>query len=183
MMELNGKRLVVVGLGESGVAAATLALRQGADVIGADAAPEDKLSGAARALLTQGARLLTGQHDTAIYKRADIIVVSPGIPPLPILEEARAAGVLVIGELELASRQIEAPIVAIGGTNGKSTTTALVHEMLAAERKKVFVGANFGVPLSAAVPPPFDVLVLEVPSFQMERAPSFHRHLPAFLNV
>jgi len=183
MIELTGKRVVVVGLGESGVAAATLALRQGADVIGADAAPEDKLPSAARALGTQGARLLTGQHDTAIFKRADIIVVSPGIPPLPILEEARAAGVLVIGELELASRQIEAPIVAIGGTNGKSTTTALVHEMLTAERKKVFVGANFGVPLSAAVGQSFDVLVLEVSSFQMERAPTFHPQVAALLNV
>jgi UDP-N-acetylmuramoylalanine--D-glutamate ligase len=183
MMELSGKRVVVVGLGESGVAAALLALRQGADVIGADSAPEEKLSGAARALVTQGARLLTGQQDTSIFRRADIIVVSPGVPSLPILEEARAAGVLVIGELELAARQVDAPIVAIGGTNGKSTTTALVHEMLAAERKKVFVGANFGVPLSAAVGQTFDVLVLEVSSFQMERAPTFHPQVAALLNV
>jgi UDP-N-acetylmuramoylalanine--D-glutamate ligase len=183
MIELSGKRVVVVGLGESGVAAALLALRQGAQVIGADSAPEEQLSVAARALATQGARLLTGQHDTAIFKRADIIVVSPGIPPLPILEEARAAGVLVIGELELAARQVEAPIVAIGGTNGKSTTTALVYEMLAAERKNVFVGANYGVPLSAAVGQSFDVLVLEVSSFQMERAPTFHPQVAALLNV
>jgi UDP-N-acetylmuramoylalanine--D-glutamate ligase len=183
MKELSGKKVIVVGLGESGVAAALLALRLGAKVIGADSAPEEKLSPAARALAPQGARLVTGQHEASLFRQADLIVVSPGIPPLPAIEEARAAGVEVIGELELAARQMDAPIVAIGGTNGKSTTTALVHEMLAAERKKVFVGANFGVPLSSAVGQPFDVLVLEVSSFQMERAPTFHPQVAALLNV
>jgi UDP-N-acetylmuramoylalanine--D-glutamate ligase len=183
MKELSGKKVMVVGLGESGVAAVLLALRLGAKVIGADSAPEEKLSAAARALASQGARLVTGQHESSLFRQADLIVVSPGIPPLPVIEEARAAGVEVIGELELAVRQIDAPIVAIGGTNGKSTTTALVHEMLSAERKKVFVGANFGVPLSSAVGQPFDVLVLEVSSFQMERAPTFHPQVAALLNV
>src|SRR6185436_20321357 len=122
-----GKKVMVVGLGESGVAAALLALRKGAQVIGADSAPEDKLSAAARALPSQGVRILTGQHDTSLFKQAAIIVVSPGIPPLTGLQDARAAGALVIGELDFAARQVEAPIVAIGGTNGKSTTTALVH--------------------------------------------------------
>jgi UDP-N-acetylmuramoylalanine--D-glutamate ligase len=183
MSQLSGKKVMVVGLGESGVAAALLALRLGAKVIAADSAPEEKLSPAARALASSGARLLTGQHEPSLFKQADLIVVSPGVPPLPAIEEARAAGIEVIGELELAARQTEAPIVAIGGTNGKSTTTALVHEMLASERKKVFVGANFGVPLSSAVGQSFDVLVLEVSSFQMERAPTFHPQVAALLNV
>jgi UDP-N-acetylmuramoylalanine--D-glutamate ligase len=112
-----------------------------------------------------------------------MVVVSPGVPPLPVLEEARAAKVEVIGELEFASRFVDAPIVAIGGTNGKSTTTALVHVMLLESGKRTFVGANFGVPLSRASGERFDALVLEVSSFQMERAPTFHPHVATLLNV
>jgi UDP-N-acetylmuramoylalanine--D-glutamate ligase len=183
MMDLSGKTVVVVGLGESGVAAARLALRYGAAVIGTDTAPEEKLSTEARALAEKGARIATGRHDASLFKRANVVVVSPGIPPLPSLEEARALGVLVIGELDLAARFVEAPIVAIGGTNGKSTTTSLVHAMLTAEGKKTFVGANFGEPLSKVVGEAFDILVLEVSSFQMERAPAFHPRVAALLNV
>jgi UDP-N-acetylmuramoylalanine--D-glutamate ligase len=183
MIDLAGKKVVVLGLGESGVAAARLARGRGADVVGSDASPEEKLTPPARALATEGVRLALGQPDRAVFLGADVIVVSPGVPPVPILDEAGARGVLVVGELELAARLVDAPIVAIGGTNGKSTTTALVHEMLKAERKKAFVGANFGAPLSTAVGQRFDVLVLEVSSFQMERAPTFHPQVAALLNI
>jgi UDP-N-acetylmuramoylalanine--D-glutamate ligase len=183
MMNLSGKTVAVVGLGESGVAAAELALRHGAEVTAIDSAPEDKLSPAARALAERGARVLAGRHDEAAFKRADIVVVSPGVPPIEQLDRAGASGSLVVGELEFGSRFVDAPIVAIGGTNGKSTTTALTYEMLAAEGKKAFVGANFGRPLSLVAGQAFDVLVLEVSSFQMERAPTFHPRVAALLNV
>jgi UDP-N-acetylmuramoylalanine--D-glutamate ligase len=183
MMNLSGKTVAVVGLGESGVAAAELALRHGAEVMGIDAAAENKLSPAARALAEKGARLFAGRNDEGAVKRADVVVVSPGIPPLPLFDQASQSGALVIGELEFASRFVDAPIVAIGGTNGKSTTTALVHQMLAAEGQKAFIGANFGRPLSLAAGERFDVLVLEVSSFQMERAPTFHPRVAALLNV
>jgi len=183
MMNLSGKTVAVVGLGESGVAAAELALRQGAEVMAIDAAPEENLSAAARALVGKGARLFAGRNDEAAVKRADVVVVSPGVPPLPLLENASASGSLVIGELEFGSRFVEAPIVAIGGTNGKSTTTSLVYEMLTAQGKRVFVGANFGRPLSLAAGQIFDLLVLEVSSFQLERAPTFHPRFAALLNV
>jgi len=183
MMNLSGKTVAVVGLGESGVAAAELALGQGAEVMAIDAAPEDELSTAARSLVGKGARLFAGRNDEAAVKRADVVVVSPGVPPLALLEHASASGSLVIGELEFGSRFVEAPIIAIGGTNGKSTTTSLVHEMLAAQGKKVFVGANFGRPLSLAAGQTFDLLVLEVSSFQLERAPTFHPRVAALLNV
>jgi UDP-N-acetylmuramoylalanine--D-glutamate ligase len=183
MLNLSGKTVAVVGLGESGVAAAELALRAGAEVMGMDVAAEGDLSVEARALAAKGVRLFVGGHDPSAIKRADVVVVSPGVPSLPILAHASAAGALVIGELELASRCIDAPIVAIGGTNGKSTTTALVYQMLAAQGRKAFVGANFGRPLSLAVGEKFDVLVLEVSSFQMERAPTFHPRVAALLNV
>src|SRR6185369_7190346 len=124
MWNLSGKTVAVVGLGESGVAAALLALERGAQVTAIDSAPESDLSTEARALAAKGARLHAGGHDAGAIKRADVVVVSPGVPPLPILATAAAAGALVIGELELASRCVDAPIVAVGGTNGKSTTTA-----------------------------------------------------------
>jgi UDP-N-acetylmuramoylalanine--D-glutamate ligase len=183
MMNLSGKTVCVVGLGESGVAAAELALRNGAEVTAIDAAPEEKLSPAARALGDKGAKLFAGRNDESAVKRADVVVVSPGIPPLPLLDQASQSGTLVVGELEFASRFVDAPIVAIGGTNGKSTTTALVYEMLAAQGMKTFIGANFGRPLSLAVGEKYDVLVLEVSSFQMERAPTFHPRVAALLNV
>lgn len=182
-MKLRGKKVVVVGLGESGVAAALLCLAQGAVVIGTDAAPEARLPAAARELAGKGITLSVGGHDPAVFASADVVVVSPGVPSFPALENAAAGGTPVIGELELAARFVTAPIVAIGGTNGKSTTTALTHKMLAAEGKKAFIGANFGVPLSRAALDPFDVLVLEVSSFQMERAPTFHPRVAALLNV
>src|SRR5713101_6668731 len=148
MMNLSGKKVAVVGLGESGVAAAELALLRGAEVTAIDAAAEEKLSAAARALAAKGVRTIAGRNDEAAVKGADVVVVSPGVPPLPLFEQASRAGALVVGELEFASRFVDAPIVAIGGTNGKSTTTALAYEMLVSEGRKAFIGANFGRPLS-----------------------------------
>src|SRR6185503_882105 len=183
MTNLSGKTVVIVGLGESGIAAAELALARGAAVVASDSAPRDKLSPQACALADKGVRVEAGGHPVNLLTRAHMVVVSPGVPPLPVLAEARSAGVEVIGELEFASRFAEAPIVAVGGTNGKSTTTSLVHAMLVESGKRAFVGANFGVPLSRAVGKPFDVLVLEVSSFQMERAPTFHPKVATLLNV
>src|SRR5258708_1012772 len=183
MMDLSGKKVAVVGLGESGVAAAELALARGAAVLAFDSAAEDKLSAPARALAAKGARVVAGRNDDAALRGAEVVVVSPGVPPLAMLDQASGAGALVMGELEFASRFVDAPIVAIGGTNGKSTTTALAYEMLASEGRKAFVGANFGRPLSAVAGQSFDVLVLEVSSFQMERAPTFHPRVAALLNV
>src|SRR5689334_7980012 len=180
---LSGKTVVVVGLGESGVAAALLAHNCGAQVVASDTAPFDKLSADARALADKGIRVEAGAHPANLRTRVHMVVVSPGVPPLPVLDEAGAAGVEVIGELEFASRFVDAPVVAVGGTNGKSTTTALVHVMLLESGKRAFVGANFGVPLSRVVGESFDVLVLEVSSFQMERAPTFHPKIAALLNV
>src|SRR5262249_49038616 len=142
-----------------------------------------RLPPAARELAGKGVTLSVGGHDPAVFAAADVVVMSPGVPSFAALENAAAGGTPVIGELELAARFVTAPMVAIGGTNGKSTTTALTHRMLAAEGKKAFIGANFGVPLSRAALDPFDVLVLEVSSFQMERAPTFHPRVAALLNV
>jgi len=179
-MELNGKRVVVVGLGRSGVAAAKLCLARGARVTATDSAPPEKLSAEARAL---GVELVLGGHDAVDFLAAQLIVVSPGVADFPELSQAERAGVEVIGELELATRFIEAPIVAIGGTNGKSTTTTLVGDMFAAGGLNAFVGGNLGTPAAEAVGKNFDVVVLEVSSFQLERAQRFEPRVSVLLNI
>jgi UDP-N-acetylmuramoylalanine--D-glutamate ligase len=182
-MLLKGKTVMIVGMGESGTAAADLCLRHGARVVCTDTAPADRVGPEARALADRGAVLELGGHANVAWSEADLVVVSPGVPPLAVFDDLARRGVETIGELELASRFAGAPMVAIGGTNGKSTTTTLVAAMLSAAKKNVFAGANLGVPLSRAVGKTFDVLVLEVSSFQMERAPTFHPRVAALLNV
>ncbi len=182
-MNLSGRSTLVVGLGASGVAAAELCLRKGARVVLSDSAPRAKLSESALALEGKGARLLAGSQDQVPWESFEVIVVSPGVPPLSGFERARKRGALVIGELELASRFIRVPIVAIGGTNGKSTTTSLVAAILEADGRRVFAGGNLGVPLAAAADGGHDVAVVEVSSFQMELAPTFHPRVATLLNV
>jgi UDP-N-acetylmuramoylalanine--D-glutamate ligase len=179
-MELAGLNVVIVGLGRSGMAAARLCAARGARVTATDAAPLEALAPEVREL---DAAIVCGGHEDVDFARAELVVVSPGVPPLAELERAEAAGAQVIGELELACRLIAAPIIAIGGTNGKSTTTTLVGEMLARSGRKTFVGGNLGTPLSEVVDQPWDVLVLEVSSFQLERAPRFRPRASILLNV
>jgi UDP-N-acetylmuramoylalanine--D-glutamate ligase len=109
--------------------------------------------------------------------------VSPGVPSFPTLEAAERAGIEVIGELELACRFLSAPVVAIGGTNGKSTTTTLAGDLFAAAGRRVFVGGNLGEPAANAVGKEWDAVVLEVSSFQLERAPLFRPRVSVLLNV
>lgn len=182
-MDLQGKRAVVVGLGRSGIAAARLMLDRGARVSCTDSAPLEELSEAARALASLGAELSAGGHGAAALQGADVIVVSPGVPSFPELDEAERRGALVIGEMELASRFVTAPIALIGGTNGKSTTTALTGEMLKRAGLSTFVGGNFGVPLAEVVGEAWGALVLEISSFQAERVPTLHARVHALLNI
>jgi UDP-N-acetylmuramoylalanine--D-glutamate ligase len=179
-MELSNKRVIVVGLGKSGIAAARLCADRGASVVGTDSAPLEALPKEVSAL---GLELHTGGHDGVRFESADLVVVSPGVPALPALERAEHAGVEVIGELELACRFVTAPIVAVGGTNGKSTTTTLIGVLLRAAGRHAFVGGNLGTPAAEAASKAFDAIVLEVSSFQLERAPSFHPRVSVLLNV
>ena len=179
-MQLAGKQVIVVGLGRSGVAAARLCLSQGAKVVGTDTNPAPKLSEAARSLPIT---LFAGGHAAVDFAAADLIVVSPGVPPLPELQRAEQAKVEVIGELELSARFCTSPIIAIGGTNGKSTVTTLLGSMLEGDNRRVFSGGNLGAPLAEAALDSWDVLVVEVSSFQLERAPRFHPKISILLNV
>jgi UDP-N-acetylmuramoylalanine--D-glutamate ligase len=186
---LLGARVVVVGLGASGSAAAVLCRRLGAEVVGTDAAPREKLARAAE-LETAGVTLVLGGHDGAGLETADLVVISPGVPSFAGLVAAEARGVPVIGEIELATRLLpDVPAIAITGSNGKSTTTTLVGELLGAAGKRPFVGGNLGDPPAAIVPgpdgasPPHDVLVLEISSFQAERMPLARPRAAALLNL
>ena len=179
-VQLAGKQVIVVGLGSSGIAAAELCLSQGAQVLGTDINPLANLSPAAKLLPIT---FVTGGHSGVDFESADLVVVSPGVPSIPELSLAEEAGVEVIGELELAARFCTSPIVAIGGTNGKSTVTTLLATMFAAAPMRVFSGGNLGSPLSQAALQDWDVLAVEVSSFQLERAPSFHPRVSILLNI
>jgi len=187
-MEVRGKTVIVIGLGLSGVAAAKLLLARGAIVIANSSAPLEGWTAEARALEKAGAILVPGGHHHADFANADFVVISPGVPGFAALDafEATSYGVPgreVIGEMELASRFVSAPIVLIGGTNGKSTTTALTGEMFQRAGKKTFIGGNFGIPLSEVVDQAWDQLVLEISSFQAERVPTLHARAHALLNI
>ena len=180
-----GRRVLVVGAARSGVAAARLLARRGAIVTLSDA--RASLAEAdTRALQAASVPLDLGQHTEALFTSADLIVTSPGVPlTLAPLAAARAAGVPIIGELELAARWIRGRLIAITGTKGKSTTTALVGHMLEASGLTVLVGGNIGVPLSAQVDAstPETLHVVEASSFQLETTDTFHPWIAAVLNV
>jgi len=185
MVSLEGKRVVVVGLGASGVAAARLCARRGARVTGTDRKGLAALGDAARQLDSLGVTLVAGGHEGAGIAEADLVIVSPGVPPFAELAAAERRGVPIWGEVELATRALShpAPIVAVGGTNGKSTTTSLVGAILEAGGLATFTGGNLGEPLADHADERYDAVVLEVSSFQMERIEEFHPRSCVLLNV
>ncbi len=180
---VSGQRVLVVGAARSGVAAARLLARRGALVTLTDRKPGIPEEGELR---WAGIALELGGHVMGSFESAQLVVMSPGVPlDLPEAARARALGVPVIGELELASRWLRGPIVAITGTKGKSTTTTLVGRMLEASGRRVLVGGNIGVPLSAQVDQSTGdtVHVVEASSFQLEATDRFHPWIAALLNV
>ncbi len=183
---LRGKKITVVGLARSGIAAARLCVREGAMVTVTDNRPAAALGPALEALEVLPLRRMLGGHDRRDFTAADLVVVSPGVPwSMPDLVAARAAGVPTWGEVELASRFLGAtPLVAITGTNGKSTTTALAGALFSEDRR-TFVGGNLGTPLCEHVlsGQPADVVVAELSSFQLEGIERLRARVAAILNV
>jgi len=180
---LRGTRVLVIGLGRSGTAVARFLLRSGASVVGFDENPEALASPAASSLKRAGMRV-TRQPQTAPVEWA---VVSPGVSnDHPLVQALRRRSIPIVDELDLASRFVRGPIVAITGTNGKSTTTALIARMLEDSGKSVFCGGNLapGRPLSAALlAGPKDYYVVEVSSFQLERARWLKPMVAVVLNI
>lgn len=184
---LQGKGVVVYGLGKSGTAAVRLLLCAGARIAAVDARTEAELGEAVTALRAEGVKLVLGGPPGDLLERADLVVVSPGVPlRLPEIRRAASAGVPVWAEVELASRFLgSAPLVGITGTNGKSTTTALTGELLAQPGKRAFVGGNLGRPLAEAAVQveSYDAFCIELSSFQLEGIEKLRLHGAAILNL
>jgi UDP-N-acetylmuramoylalanine--D-glutamate ligase len=177
-MELAGKRVMVVGLGVTGRAAACFLAGRGARLVLVDRRADI----AARDLPEADLRL--GPENPSWLDGVDLVVTSPGVARDSILLKGAARrGIAVVSELELASRFVRAPIVAITGTNGKSTVTVMTGEMIRASGKRVFVGGNLGTPLVEAAGRDFDALVVEVSSFQLEWIEKFRPHVSVHLNL
>jgi UDP-N-acetylmuramoylalanine--D-glutamate ligase len=186
LMELKDKRVLVVGLGKSGVASALFLKARGARVTVSDTKSGDELRDEIPVLLDHGITVETGGHGERTFRGQDLIVVSPGVPvDAPLLAQARGMGEAVIGEIELAAQFLPGPIVAITGSNGKTTTTTLTGEILTAGGLRTLVGGNIGTPaISLAERATREtVIVLEVSSFQLETIQTFRPKVAVVLNV
>jgi UDP-N-acetylmuramoylalanine--D-glutamate ligase len=185
-MEVKDKRVLVVGLGKSGVASALFLESRGARVTVSDAKREDQLRGEIPALLDRGITVETGKHGERTFGSQELIVVSPGVPSdLAALQHARSLGIPIIGEIELTARFLQGKIIAITGSNGKTTTTTLTGEIIASGGRKTLVGGNIGTPAITFVEQssPDTWVVLEISSFQLETIECFHPHISAVLNL
>ena len=185
-MELKGKKVLVVGLGKSGLAAALFLRKRGAQVTVSDMRSAAALAKEIPALLEHGISVESGGHGLLTFRRQDLIVVSPGVPmDTPELVQVKAFGLPVIGELELAAQFLKGNILAITGSNGKTTTTALTGEILAAAGIETQVGGNIGVPVVDLIEKSTDASwsVLEVSSFQLESTALFHPRIAVILNI
>ncbi|MDQ7033023.1 MAG: UDP-N-acetylmuramoyl-L-alanine--D-glutamate ligase [Desulfonauticus sp.] len=181
--QLKGHRAVVVGAGVSGLAACKLLSALGADVRLLEENPTKDLSRLDEYIQDLGLSVITGEHKKEHFQGVNLVVLSPGVPWFKI-KRLVPKNVLICSELELASWFVDRPIVAITGTNGKTTTTALIAHVLSRAGKRVFVGANFGKPLSEYVlsSDVVDYLVLEVSSFQLQGVNSFRPYIALLLN-
>ena len=186
MMDLKNKRVLVVGLGKSGISAALFLRKQGARVTVSDSRSAVSLAKEIPALLEAGIMVESGGHGLLTFRRQDLIVVSPGVPmDTPEVKQVVGFGLPVIGELELASRYLQGQVVAITGSNGKTTTTTLVGKILSDAGLSTLVGGNIGLPVIDLVEKSTaeTTSVLEVSSFQLETIEEFHPKIAVVLNI
>jgi UDP-N-acetylmuramoylalanine--D-glutamate ligase len=184
--ELAGKRVLVVGLARSGKAAIDLLLRSGSRVVAADRRGQVELCLSCEGWRERGVELVLGEHPPGLMNGIDLVVASPGVPlTAPLLSEARERGVPVIGELELAYSRSDAEWVAVTGTNGKTTTTALIGELVRSSGRHVAVGGNIGAAISGEIAglPSDGLVVAEVSSFQLDTIDTFRPHVGVVLNI
>jgi UDP-N-acetylmuramoylalanine--D-glutamate ligase len=184
--DLNGKRVLVVGLARTGIAVSLFSAGYGAAVTATDEKPEAEMAETAARLRAAAVKLALGAHSQEMFLEQDLIVVSPGVPAkLPALELARAQGIPVWSEIELAWRFLRGKLVAVTGSNGKTTTTSLIAHILKTAGIATLVGGNIGVPLLALVESSTDssVTVAEISSFQLETIQEFRPEIGVLLNL
>ncbi|MFO8083059.1 MAG: UDP-N-acetylmuramoyl-L-alanine--D-glutamate ligase [Desulfobacterales bacterium] len=185
-MELKNKHIAVVGLGITGEAVARFLIRHGAKVTVTDTASGNQVGKTAEKLNSMGVMTRLGGHDSQIFHDSDMIILSPGVPhTLNHFVQARERGIPVIGEIELACRFISEPIIGVTGTNGKTTTTTLLGQMLKNSGMKIFVGGNIGNPLIDYVDAKRKAqwLVVELSSFQLDTIKQFRPKIALLLNI
>lgn len=185
-MDVQGKNVLVVGLAKSGIAAARLLVKHGANVRVTDSGTKPEIAEEGEKLTQFGVQVETGTHSKEFLRGIDFIVISPGVPDsCPVIRWAREDLLPVISEIELASRFARAPIIAITGTNGKTTTTSLIAHILNENGIKSVACGNIGRPLSSVVVELKDLayIVCEVSSFQLERIVRFQPHISVFINL
>ncbi|HEY3307708.1 MAG TPA: UDP-N-acetylmuramoyl-L-alanine--D-glutamate ligase [Desulfuromonadaceae bacterium] len=185
-MNIKEKNILVVGLAKTGIACARFLAKQGARVTATDMREEAALASVIKELDGLKIRWILGRHDQADFLAADLIVVSPGVPQNhPLLQLAKNSGKEIVSEIELAGRFIDVPLVAITGTNGKTTTTTLAGEIFKANGYRTFVGGNIGNPLIELLESgePVDRVVAEISSFQLEWIEAFSPTVAALLNL
>jgi UDP-N-acetylmuramoylalanine--D-glutamate ligase len=186
MLDIKGKKVLVVGLGKSGLAAALFLRRCGAKVTVSDVRSAEQLAKEIPTLLEAGIMVETGGHGLLTFRRQDLIVVSPGVPmDTPELAQVKSFGLPVIGELELAAHYLKGKMLAVTGSNGKTTTTTLLGEILTAGGLPTLVGGNIGVPVIDLIESSTDESwsVLEISSFQLETTFEFHPSIAVILNI
>ncbi|MDP2212180.1 MAG: UDP-N-acetylmuramoyl-L-alanine--D-glutamate ligase [Candidatus Aquicultor sp.] len=184
-MDLSNKRVLVIGLGRSGKAAALKLKGLGASVLASDVSTADEMSALAQELRAGGIDVELGAQDDSLLTGVDLVVVSPGVPSrVPLLLAARNLGLPVWSEIELAYRLTDKPIIAITGTNGKTTTTTLIGEVFDAAGHSAAVGGNIGTPLvSIADDSGVETLIVEVSSFQLDTIVDFRPKIAVLLNI
>ena len=185
MISVNGKKVMIIGMAKSGIALAKVLIHQGAKVTAYDSKKAESMQGGILEL-GDSVEWQLGVDATELVERHDMIMISPGVPiDIAPLNHARELGIPIIGEVEYASTLNSAPIAAITGTNGKTTTTALLGEIMALTGKKTFVVGNIGIPFISVAEntEKDDVVVAEISSFQMETADTFHPRAAAVLNL
>jgi len=179
----QNKRIVVIGAGQSGLALVRFLVARGAMVALSDQRSRQQISGL-DTLDGLMVRLDLGGHNLELFEQADMVAVSPGVPlDCKPLRRARSCGIPLLGEVEIAAREIDAPLIGVTGTNGKSTTTTLIGNILSAWGKRVFVGGNLGTPLVEACAKKYEAVVVELSSFQLETIDQFHPAIGLLLNL
>jgi UDP-N-acetylmuramoylalanine--D-glutamate ligase len=185
-MDLRGKKVLVVGLARTGAATVRFLAQRGARVKGSEVKAAEELKAPLEALRGLSVEWEFGGHTLPFFLGAELIVVSPGVPlSLPLLKKATERGIPVISEIELAFRFLRRPVIAITGTNGKTTTTTLIGEMLRAGGQQAFVGGNIGNPLIqfAAGAQEEKWAVVELSSYQLEGIEKFRPAVAVLLNI